>query len=664
MFEFTYIKPNVKQVITDLENEPFKMINTQLYTPNNELFMKLNETNAYSTAPNFNLFIDSVKQITNNNANANANSDADDATDDNATKLIFNCKNDTVNKNVDGFIKFSPLLDPVRYLVGKYDISDNNLKNMPSYNEENSHPKMRETDNASYVDSFFSYLSSKMLHEHGFLNALDCYGNMLGLKKCLTMDVVDDLDYLMDNEYFVRNNHILYDMDNQFHNEILNRGSRSRKIAIKIGGSTQDNTNTDASDANDVNHANDANMEIDFELDNIESLDELNIAFEDNQTPKDDVSDVDFINLADLSNSEFIIPTKNKHKKNKKHQNKKNNSTASDDDISDDICDDISDDMVISDSECSSNCSSRTSITGSDESDYESDNNSENGSDDGDESGSDESDGDESGSDDDTDSTASEDKALINIYDFPVNAIFLEKCENTLDYLCDEDEEFGTEELCSALMQVIMTLIAYDKCFDFQHNDLHTNNIMYVPTKKQNLYYKVNNKHYKVPTYGRIFKIIDFGRATYKFRGNQLCSDSFHKDGDAHTQFNFSKHYNSSRPKLEPNGSFDLCRLATSLIDFLIDDLDDLEETKDPVIHMVNEWCQDDNGRNILWKSNGDERYPGFKLYKMIARNVSKHKPIYQLERPILERYKCNRKSIKKGTTIMNIDDLPCYKGA
>jgi len=112
MFEFTYIKPNVKQVITDLENEPFKMINTQLYTPNNEIFMKLNETNAYSTAPNFNLFIDSVKQIT-NIANA---TDATDATDANATKLIFNCKNsENINKNVDVFIKFSPLLDPVRY---------------------------------------------------------------------------------------------------------------------------------------------------------------------------------------------------------------------------------------------------------------------------------------------------------------------------------------------------------------------------------------------------------------------------------------------------------------------------------------------------------------------------------------------------------------------
>jgi hypothetical protein len=140
-----------------------------------------------------------------------------------------------------------------------------------------------------------------------------------------------------------------------------------------------------------------------------------------------------------------------------------------------------------------------------------------------------------------------------------------------------------------------------------------------------------------------------------------LCSDSFHEDGDAHSQFNFGRHYNESRPLLEPNNSFDLCRLGTSIIDFLIDDLDELEESKDPIVQMVGEWCVDDKGRNVLWKSNGEERYPGFKLYKMIARTVSKHTPISQLERPIMDKYRCSRKNIKKGTAVINIDQLPTY---
>jgi hypothetical protein len=35
----------------------------------------------------------------------------------------------------------------------------------------------------------------------------------------------------------------------------------------------------------------------------------------------------------------------------------------------------------------------------------------------------------------------------------------------------------------------------------------------------------------------------------------------------------------------------------------------------------------------LLYKNNGDERYPDFKLYKMIARHVHNHTPQAQLER-------------------------------
>ena len=37
----------------------------------------------------------------------------------------------------------------------------------------------------------------------------------------------------------------------------------------------------------------------------------------------------------------------------------------------------------------------------------------------------------------------------------------------------------------------------------------------------------------------KIYKIIDFGRAIYKYNGKQMCSDSFYPKGDAAGQFNF-----------------------------------------------------------------------------------------------------------------------------
>ena len=65
------------------------------------------------------------------------------------------------------------------------------------------------------------------------------------------------------------------------------------------------------------------------------------------------------------------------------------------------------------------------------------------------------------------------------------------------------------------MLQIIFTLIIYQQTFEFTHNDLHTNNIVYNNTEKKYIYYRYKNRHYKVPTYGKIYKIIDFGRAIY-----------------------------------------------------------------------------------------------------------------------------------------------------
>ena len=45
---------------------------------------------------------------------------------------------------------------------------------------------------------------------------------------------------------------------------------------------------------------------------------------------------------------------------------------------------------------------------------------------------------------------------------------------------------------------------------------------MYVETDKKYLIYKYNDKNYKIETYGKIFKLIDFGRAVYSFRNNLI----------------------------------------------------------------------------------------------------------------------------------------------
>jgi hypothetical protein len=202
-----------------------------------------------------------------------------------------------------------------------------------------------------------------------------------------------------------------------------------------------------------------------------------------------------------------------------------------------------------------------------------------------------------------------------------------------------------------------MSLITLQEKLLFIHNDLHTSNVMFVPTDKEFLYYRFEDRYYKVPTYGKIWKIIDFGRAIYKFKGNVIFSDSFSEKGDASTQYNCEPYLNPNKQIVPPNFSFDLCRLACSLYDYFDEEEDDrLNRIKS----LIEDWLKDDKDRNILYKKNGEERYEDFKLYKMISRTVHGAIPKSQLSRKIFTQYLVARKNIKKKMhMVMNIDEIP-----
>ena len=59
----------------------------------------------------------------------------------------------------------------------------------------------------------------------------------------------------------------------------------------------------------------------------------------------------------------------------------------------------------------------------------------------------------------------------------------------------------------------------------------------------------------------------------------------------------------------------------------------------------------------MLYKNNGEERYPDFKLYKMIVRTVHNHLPEKQLERDIFKNFESSKRKIKKQK-IINIDNM------
>jgi hypothetical protein len=61
----------------------------------------------------------------------------------------------------------------------------------------------------------------------------------------------------------------------------------------------------------------------------------------------------------------------------------------------------------------------------------------------------------------------------------------------------------------------------------------------------------------------------------------------------------------------------------------------------------------------MLYKGNGVDRYPDFKLYKMIARCVHYHTPQAQLDRPEFKAFSQFKGEV--GNDVINIDNIPSY---
>ena len=597
MLSLNYQKRTNNSLFQDLEKE-LDVENCQNYIPIYNKIFQLNNTNYNSVNLDNSNYIIKLFNI-----------------DD---KLQATIKDLSDNEsNIDIFFKLSPLLDPVKYSIGKYDINDLNLLALPSFMNKNSHAKVRDMNNSAYVDGFFSYLSSKLRNRYNFIHGLDYYGSFLAVKNKFIYNATDEVDLILESNFFHEHKNKLFTMDEKYTEINMSNDSRKYKSKLEI---EDDNSNISDFDVIELCVEENTNQET------TETAAKPDVEFEQN-------NELDLLvleNINDLNNS-YINKSQ--------IVSKKSNSSCSD-------------------------CSSRTSHTNTEDNEDEFSCNifTDDEESDADNEASYETiddDVSELSSDCDSDLTTStvdiEEQINLTINKFPVSVICLEKCEDTLDaYMVDND--ISVDEWKSILMQIIMTLITYQKVFNFTHNDLHTNNIMYVSTNKKHLYYKYNDSIYKVPTFGKIYKIIDFGRAIYKFNDFTYCSDSFHKNGDASTQYNFEPYMNNKKPRLEPNYSFDLCRLACSMYDIVVTD----DEESNEITKLIDEWCKDDKGRNVLYKTNGDERYPDFKLYKMIARTVHNHTPQEQLKREMFSQYLVIKNKLTKSnkSDLMDIDSM------
>ena len=707
-FSLNYRKLNNRDFFASLEESELGIVNSKNYMPIYENYFNLNETNYNSINLNQRFYVSALSGVVDKNNIQAAVVDAFKSTSESLTIL---------HKPI--FIKFSPLIDPVKYMLGKYESLNVNgdILDIPvlSKLDRKGLLKANDKNNASYVDAFFSYLSSQVLNCHDFIHGLNFYGSFNAIKKDFYYNVIDDIECLDKNPYFNKNKDILFEVEdiefsdddddgddnhnesanndddsthsNHAHRQQKNTRNKKEKITIEtnetidestivvhdefdkisnelssIFNTSSDNTDTKESDPAEPSEPSEPPCDEDLLIlklddivaDNANIIEEVDgiVLNKDSHFGNDSDSNDSFTSGSCSSRSSYTS----------------DDGSGSDCEIDDIIC---LDDTVSGGKDGKDNKNKKRdkkSKNGSEEyyseegSAGESGDNSNSDGEGEDDSGDDD-DGDDDDGDDDDGEYEDDETLWATIKNFPVSAIMLEKCENTLDSLMMQEKEMTENEWRSALMQVIMTLITYQKLFGFTHNDLHTNNIMYIYTEKEYIYYHYNKKYYRVPTYNRVFKIIDFGRAIYKYKSKTICSDSFSMTGDAATQYNCEPYFNDKKPRLEPNYSFDLCRLGCSIFDYFIDDISNVAAIckKEPLSKLIVEWVTDDQNRNILYKANGEERYPDFKLYKMISRSVHNHTPQAQLSKPIFASYEFPKKKVKSSNRIINIDKMPSY---
>ena len=145
--DINYRKNKNTELFDKIKSEEFlNLENPQNYIPLYERFFNFNETNYNSINLN-NVY--KLETLTEKIGYSKFNG------------IIVDSSNNNINKKI--FFKYSPLVDPTKYMIGKYNTKDSsfNILNLPNFlNKEDKtiNNKVFDPNNSAYSDGFFSYL--------------------------------------------------------------------------------------------------------------------------------------------------------------------------------------------------------------------------------------------------------------------------------------------------------------------------------------------------------------------------------------------------------------------------------------------------------------------------------------------------------------------------
>lgn len=125
----------------------------------------------------------------------------------------------------------------------------------------------------------------------------------------------------------------------------------------------------------------------------------------------------------------------------------------------------------------------------------------------------------------------------ISMPDYPTQFLFQEKLSGEISDVLERERYYG-RRWKAYVFQVLAGLSLAQSRYTMYHNDLHLENIMYKSTRQKYLYYRLDSgQYFKVPTFGKILKIIDWGRSTFCFQEKSLHNQCFYRDQDVFGQY-------------------------------------------------------------------------------------------------------------------------------
>ena len=454
---------------------------------------------------------------------------------------MANVKNNYTKKlsKREVFVKINPILEPLAFIQNEYNIEhENKLSNIHSFL---TNKKINDSNNTAYIDSFASFVLSRLTENNSAPTFPLFYGTFSGVADNFKFDITEDFDHIEDEDWFQKGiDDGLFEIDVMENDDKISSACVQRENKFLEEILNKEFIDTD-----------DESISISLsEGSDISSLED----FKDNDKDLESVKE-------DLLNNE----------------------------------EDIELNFERSNSIETLSIGSNFSIDSIDRFRFH---------------------------------------KFCTIKNYPVQVMCIQKFTDTLDNLLDNGYDMSLDEWESILFQVCFGLAVAQREFLFVHNDLHSSNLMFENTRQEYLYFCYKNKYYKIKTFGKITKIIDFGRATFKVGDRIYFSDVFKKNGDAEGQYNYPYNNNINNCKVRPNFSFDLSRLSTTILEHFRED--------SAVFRLLKEWATDKDG-NFLLNYEDD-----FNLYKIIARDVDSAVPKNQLEKDIFKKYLIKRKDIPK----------------